>query len=485
MSEKDEIYKVINNNINEVPEYLITQTNKEELTSNSNNNIYKNMPYIQNYNTNISDQKLVNPKQLDLLPNQNYYNKSSENNVINENFNDKLNSLNYLTFNNPKLPKSFKGNALYFSQDISPIYLSNNQYNSNYKSNMNYNSSQIYNGNTTEEGESNLKYNYIRDSNAYSEKPYQIFSIIDPEDEKGNNNTYDINDEQLIIYPENNGTDKKEKLFDGKEKEGKLVTKDYEIYELNFIEYIPEDKRKYKPVSLGDYILKNQRKMRKTKSCDDLLSNKKKINDYEIKIFTSRKKEDKRKIKNNSYCSESKSNIYNIRTIRKKVYNKKINKKLIKNKNTKKDKKISKVLEHFLGYKKNFFDNNIKVEANKGNNEIIYINKQKNNSRYSSKYRTYHIINKAQYKSKKYPDWKILASACLIQSWWRSLKILYKKYLNKIIIIQKVYKIHYKNKYLLKKKKKYIDSFSYQTDNFDSRKKKSNSKKKNKIKKFK
>ena len=291
MSEKDEIYKVINNNINEVPEYLITQTNKEELTSNSNNNIYKNMPYIQNYNTNISGQKLVNPKQLDLLPNQNYYNKSSENNVINENFNDKLNSLNYLTFNNPKLPKSFKGNALYFSQDISPIYLSNNQYNSNYKSNMNYNSSQIYNGNTTEEGESNLKYNYIRDSNAYSEKPYQIFSIIDPEDEKGNNNTYDINDEQLIIYPENNGTDKKEKLFDGKEKEGKLVTKDYEIYELNFIEYIPEDKRKYKPVSLGDYILKNQRKMRKTKSCDDLLSNKKKINDYEIKIFTSRKKE--------------------------------------------------------------------------------------------------------------------------------------------------------------------------------------------------
>jgi hypothetical protein len=44
---------------------------------------------------------------------------------------------------------------------------------------------------------------------------------------------------------------------------------------------------------------------------------------------------------------------------------------------------------------------------------------------------------------------EIVSSACLIQSWWRSLKNLYNNYIQKIIIIQKVYRAHYyKTRYL-------------------------------------
>lgn len=471
MIKKNEIYKIISKNLDEVSEYSFSQTNKEELSSNSNKNFFKNMHNIQNYNTNISSKKFFNPKEYDSLSNQNYNYESSENNVINKKFNDNLYRYNYLSCNNPKPPRLIKGNNLYFSPVISDIYLSNN----NYKSNNHYNNSNLYNGYTTEEGENNLKYIYMRDSNDFSERPYQLVPIIDQEDEKENiNNDFDdTNDEQLIIYPENKFNDKKEKLFDGKEKEGKLMAKDYQIYELDFIEYIPKDKQEYKPITFGDYILKNPSKMRKNKSCDDLLSNKRKINDYKIKVFTGRKNKGKKKIKNNSYCGESKSNksnIYNIKTINKIINNKKINNNLIKNKNLKKEKKISKVLEHFRGNKYDFLFKKIKEDSD---NEITYINKQKKNSS-----KTYHIINSRNYNSKKYPAWKVLASACLIQGWWRSLKILYKKYLNRIIIIQKIYKMHYKNKYLTKKKKKFMGSFSNKDDYDINGKKKSNSKKK-------
>ncbi len=70
------------------------------------------------------------------------------------------------------------------------------------------------------------------------------------------------------------------------------------------------------------------------------------------------------------------------------------------------------------------------------------------------------LSDKKKYENKfikiKYPKWKILASACLIQSWFRSLKrlkLLYKKNLHKIIIIQKVYKLHYKYKLLSNRQK--------------------------------
>ena len=79
------------------------------------------------------------------------------------------------------------------------------------------------------------------------------------------------------------------------------------------------------------------------------------------------------------------------------------------------------------------------------------------NNKCKREYNTFYKINKINYKYVKFPNWKIVASACLIQSWWRSLKILYKKYLNKIIIIQKVYKVHYKKKCLLKETKSYYE----------------------------
>ena len=111
---------------------------------------------------------------------------------------------------------------------------------------------------------------------------------------------------------------------------------------------------------------------------------------------------------------------------------------------------------------------NIKVDENELDGGIVDFNNQK--ELHSIKYNIKYKINKNNYKFIKYPKWKIESSACLIQSWWRSLKLLYNNYLQKIIIIQKVYKIHYKRKYSLKGRKKFL----YPKNNLDDKAKKSN-----------
>ena len=338
-----------------------------------------------------------------------------------------INSNNYRTINNIFRPS----NNLCFSQDIppnnTPIYLSNNKNNKYSMKNLHYNNSQISQiGYTTDEGESYINYNNL--NNNYNSQ-FISSGVIDPEEEKAN--TIDTNVEQLIIYPENENIDiyKKEKYFNPLSKEGKLKNKNYETYEMNFIEYSKDEKYKHKPISFSDYILKSpnkNRKLKKTRSCENININRRNTNTYEIKYFTNTKKEAQRKIKT-----------------------------IAINLNKKKENKISKVLGYFRGEREDWpsFKNKKDYFGEEGDGGVVYFNKK-----YKREYNNNYKLNKMNYRFVNFPKWKIVASACLIQSWWRSLKILYKKYLNKIIIIQKVYKLHYQKKSLIKQNKSYYEA---------------------------
>ena len=447
---ENENYGIIGQTIHEVeleePEYINIQDNENIPQMQSNNNYYENNSCIPFYNNISPPEILLN------YPNARLYYSASNNNKaksykqlipinpkedIIQNFNQNnygiINSKNnYRTLNN-------KNNEIYrknnFINNVSPIYLTNK--------NKNKNNSQIINGYTTDEGESNINYN--RDSNLDSQIPCQGISVIYPQDENENINdeninTYDTNDEQLIIFPDSN---ENKKLFDPKTKEGILQNKNYQIYQINCVEYSPDDLHKCKPVSFGDYILKNpNNKMRKNKSCTNININKRDINDYEIKLLKNKKKE-----KKNGKKIISCDKIYNIKTIKGK--NKSINKREETNSsnrdNKTKEKKILKVLGHFNKSKE-------KEKVDEEKNTLVYYDKKI----YNRKYNTNYNMNNNNNGLTRYQKWKIIASACLIQSWWRSLKILYKKYLNKIIIIQKVYRIHYKSKSLVKESKNYL-----------------------------
>lgn len=404
------------------PEYKNIQSNDQDQNIFDNNIEIKNnsyLPYTNRQNSPFSStiKNSVNPKGAYVSSN-NYSSKKNFKNYFPEN-----NSNNYLTITNTFRPK----NNVCISQDISldntPIYFSNNKFNKYNTNNLHFNNSQISQiGYTTDEGES------VINCNKNYNNHYISSGVPEPEEEKAN--TYDTNVEQLIIYPENENINiyEKDKYFGPLAKEGKLKNKNSETYEMNFIEYNNDGKYKNKPISFDDYILKSpfkNKKLKKTKSCENININKRNINTYEIKYFTNRKKDQQRKIKT-----------------------------IPINLNKKKENKISKVLEHFRGdkgdhpsdkKKKNYFGND-------GDGGVVYFN-----NKCKREYNTFYKINKNNYKYVKFPNWKIVASACLIQSWWRSLKILYKKYLNKIIIIQKVYKVHYKKKCLLKETKSYYE----------------------------
>ena len=448
--EENAIYQRINNDEYETPKYSDIQEYNEGLSYINQNNNFSNNSYIRFSSNRISPKKIynsINNREFNSTANPRYnknyfnnYNPFESYNNFNENYNNNVIKTNYRTASNPNYIN--RRNNMNMSQDMSsPLYLTNNKKNSL----LHINNSQLYNGYTTEEGESYVNYN--RDSNLYTQNPYQGVSVIYPEDE--NLNTNESNVEQLIIYPDSKIiNDENEKFFDEKTKEGMLKPKNQETYTVNCIEYIPVDAHKYKPITLGDYILKKGKKnyLRKNKSCNDINSSMD-LDDYEIKLIKNKKKETE---KENKRISNSCDHIYNIKTIKDKKS---------KNKNKEK-KKISKVLDIFHRSSK-VYDNSIKDEINEEKGGIVYFSNQKEHKR---KYNTNYKINKNNYKMIKYPKWKITASACLIQSWWRGLKLLYKKYLNKIIIIQKVYKIHYKNKNLSnnENRKKYI---SYQYSN--------------------
>ena len=483
--EEKVMYQRITRNTYESPQYSDRPDYNERYTyinQNKNFNDNSNVPYFNSLVSPRKFYKSTNAKEykMKMKPKffrncfDNYYNafeaKKNINNNNYDNYNNNYDNYNYDNYNNHHDYNRFRKsnnlnnknsniNMMSMSQDMpSPLYYSNNKNNSVKR----FNNSQGYNGNTTDEGESYINYN--RDSNFFSQKPYKGFSVIQTEEDNITSN--DSNVEQLIIYPENNYINDNELFFDNRTKEGMLRPKNLETYTVSHIEYVPEDKHKYKPVTLGDYLLKSANKSKKNlrtnKSCNRLNSDMDE-NDYLIKV-TKNKKLRNNKIKNKEKkASSSCENIYKRKEINDKIYisdtytNNTNNTNNINNTTNKKKKKnIFKLLDFFHKDTKDlYYDSDIKDETNEEKGGIVYFSNKKRNTR---NYNVNYNINKNNYKYVKYPQWKIVSAACLIQSWWRSLKLLYKKYLDKIIIIQKVYKMHYKKMMYNKTDRKYMSS---------------------------
>ena len=419
-----------NNEFSESQDYFNKREKSEFITfqHDENNTSNDNDKYIYNPSNEISPIKIsetVNTRPFHSIENfrQNRftnYNPYTYNHINKNNYSNNSMPINMIcNDNNDFIRKTYVNRT----QDFSP-YFHNNKI--KYKK---YNKLQLYKDNTTDEGESYINQN--RDSTFYknnnSANQTQNMYMTTPAEfplEQQLNSKDNSEDEQLIIYPEKKYIFVDEKYFSKKNNEGILKPKNLETYEIRSIEYIPDEEHQYKSISLGDYILRgNKKKIRKTKSCNNIY-HKKEDNEieYEIKLFQKNKKDTK--TKNNLVSSDI---LYNIKTLKDKMNKSKDNIKSI---------------------------NNI---------SIIKKEKEKNKINDESDYNKGGIIDlsdKKKYENKfikiKYPKWKILASACLIQSWFRSLKrlkLLYKKNLHKIIIIQKVYKLHYKNKILSNRQK--------------------------------
>lgn len=419
----DELYDSAENN---------NQENTEFITFKKGENSFINEKYIGNPSNEVSPIKFSNPiytRPLHSIDNCNKerftYNYNNRNQYSNNSM-----PVNVIRNDNYANRKTYVNK----SQDFSPYFHNNKT--STYK---NYhNRSQIYNGNTTDEGDSYINPN--RDSNYFNnpnqnKKMYLGVPMDYPLEEKiDNNNISDYsNEEQLIIYPEKKYIFVNEKYFNKKSNEGILKPKNLETYEVKSIEYIPDEQHKYKSISLGDYILKkgNKNRMRKNKSCTNININNIKNEsekEYDIKVLSNKKKERGKKIITSDIINSIK---------------------LIKDKyDTKKQINNINIIRNRDNTDDNFSFDELNKNINKGG--IVDLSDKKKYNTSFIRERKYNI------NSREYPDWKILASACLIQSWFRSLKRLknsYKKNLQKIIIIQKVYKMHYKNKILSSKRK--------------------------------
>ena len=430
--EEDEINQRMSNEFND--EAYDSQDNynihekTEFITFNVDENNISNDKYNYNPSNEISPIKIsntVNTRPYRSIENFHQNRISNYNRYTYNNYNKNKYSNLSMPINVVRNDNNYINRKTYVnnSQDFSQLLYNTkaNYYNK-------YNKSQIYNGNTTDDCDSYINPN--RDSayyNSQNENQNQKMYLTTPinynlEEQTNNNNDY-TEDEQLIIYPEKQYIFLNEKLFNKKSKEGLLRPKNLETYEIKSIEYIPDDEYKYKSISLGDYILKrNKLKSRKTKSCSNVNNIKDESDkEYQIKNFINKKKDKKNLVQSDI--------LYNIKTLKEK-YNNKNTEKKINNINI-----IKKSYENSdVNYQSS------EIDKNKGG--IVDLSDKKS------------LTNK--YWILKYPKWKIVASACLIQSWFRSLKrlkLLYKKNLHKIIIIQKVYKMHYKYKILSNRQK--------------------------------
>ena len=431
MEENEINQRLTNDELYDSAEYN-NRENSEFITFKKGENSFINEKYIGNPSNEVSPIKFSNPiytRPLHSIDNCNKerftYNYNNRNQYSNNSM-----PVNVIRNDNYANRKTYVNK----SQDFSPYFHNNKT--STYK---NYhNRSQIYNGNTTDEGDSYINPN--RDSNYFNnpnqnKKMYLGVPMDYPLEEKiDNNNISDYsNEEQLIIYPEKKYIFVNEKYFNKKSNEGILKPKNLETYEVKSIEYIPDEQHKYKSISLGDYILKkgNKNRMRKNKSCTNININNIKNEsekEYDIKVLSNKKKERGKKIITSDIINSIK---------------------LIKDKyDTKKQINNINIIRNRDNTDDNFSFDELNKNINKGG--IVDLSDKKKYNTSFIRERKYNI------NSREYPDWKILASACLIQSWFRSLKRLknsYKKNLQKIIIIQKVYKMHYKNKILSSKRK--------------------------------
>ena len=414
-----------NNELYDSQEYDNNPEKTEFITFNKEDNSFLRDQYIPNPTNEISPIKVsksINMKPFHSIDNF-HQNRFTDYNPHAYNINKNKYSNYSMPINRFYNDNNYNRNTyVNNSQDCSPYYYNNK---AKYKK---LNKSQIYNGNTTDDGDSYLNPN--RESTFYNNNNQNMY-LTNPVDyhieEPLNNNNIDNSDEeQLIIYPEKKYIYVDEKYFSKKNNEGILRPKNLETYEVKSIEYILDDEyNKYKSISLGDYILKRGKfKTRKNKSCNNINYVKKDSEkEYEIKLLSNKAKDSINK--KNMVKSDILSNI-----------------KLIKDKY---DTKIG-----INNYKSM---NNINIIKNTDNeNSVEDYNKEEYNK---TKGGIVDLSDKKKYTDRfirlKYPNWKIVASACLIQSWFRSLKSFknfYKKNLHKIIIIQKVYKMHYKNKIL-------------------------------------
>ena len=389
---------------------------------NTPNLYYKNrMPY-QNYVSNTVRQKhFYSPKNnmnksdyynnhTSFVSNNNYNEPDSFYNCNNNNKSYSMRAINMNAETPPRFNNKYKCKYNYMnnSQDMEPIYLSDK------KNNKNLIYSTPYRGNRySTEG----THRYNKNSNSNSQNNYKVSSIIYPGDEKLN--TSESRYEQLIIYPEDLNNYENEKYFDTKTNEGMLKPKNMVVYKVKWIENVYSDRRG------------------RTKSCECLDSSRysryKDENENDYKIIKAMKKK-----RNASTVQQSND----IKAIRNKFNKLDIDDDLRENKkksNVYEKKKISRFLDYYK--KGRLYDDNIKSETNVENGGIVYFNKKDISRRRQYNYN--YIINKKNFNLVEYPKWKIVSSAILIQTWWRSLKSLYNDYLSKIIIIQKVYRKHY------------------------------------------
>ena len=414
------------NQFSESQDYFNNKEKSEFITfqKDENNISNDNEKYIYNPSNEISpikNSETVNTRPFHSIDNfrQNrftYYNPFTYNHINKNNYSNNSMPINVIYNDNNEFNRKTYANR---SQDFSPYFNTNKP---------KYKKSQLYKDNTTDEGESYINQNrestFYKNNNSINQTQnmYITTPAEFPLEQQLNSKDYS-EDEQLIIYPEKKYIFVDEKYFSKKNNEGILKPKNLETYEIRSIEYIPDEEHQYKSISLGDYILRgNKHKMRKTKSCNNIYHKKEDTEyEYEIKLLQ-RKKKDK-KVRKKLISSDI---LYNIKTLKDR-YNNKNSVKSMNNINT-----IKK------GDEKNKINDDSKY--NKGG--IVDLSDKK---KYHNKFIKI-----------RYPKWKIIASACLIQSWFRSLKrlkLLYKKNLHKIIIIQKVYKMHYKNKLLSNRKK--------------------------------
>ena len=249
-------------------------------------------------------------------------------------------------------------------------------------------------------------------------------------DTNNNMNTNNINNIYNIKTTNNKSTNilikniySNDDYFSTNINEGLLHLKDFEIYKSDKISQfdIEKEKNQNNPNKNGDtikslsqFLIKTEKKNpnrhlarscdsknrnKKLKSCENTLENKKLAKQLSVQLY-SRKINRNGKISNLMNCFNKQKNFLDKIIVR----------------GTRNEK--GGVVDFTTASPKKFY---------KTNNYIIHIEKK----------------NKNLYK---YPKWKIISSAKIIQNWWKGRMIIYFQYLNKIRKIQKNFKIYLSKK---------------------------------------
>jgi len=249
-------------------------------------------------------------------------------------------------------------------------------------------------------------------------------------DTNNNMNTNNINNIYNIKTTNNKSTNilikniySNDDYFSTNINEGLLHLKDFEIYKSDKISQfdIEKEKNQNNPNKNGDtikslsqFLIKTEKKNqnrylarscdsknrnKKLKSCENTLENKNLAKQLSVQLY-SRKINRNGKISNLMNCFNKQKNFLDKIIVR----------------GTRNEK--GGVVDFTTASPKKFY---------KTNNYIIHIEKK----------------NKNLYK---YPKWKIISSAKIIQNWWKGRMIIYFQYLNKIRKIQKNFKIYLSKK---------------------------------------